>query len=136
MAARRSDFRRQLESAAEQLDPVWLEEQLQAMIVRVLTVQRERVLANYRILCKSCRKESVYDIPYTDDDLGTQMKAFEILVNQMQGKPTETRRVEHDWGALTREALEKMSTAELAELAGIVDGEWSEVRELEAPAER
>lgn len=84
--------------------------------------------------CRSCSRQNKVEVPVEVPDIATRAKAFAVLADQTYGKPEETRKIQVDVGARTLEALEGLSMAELALVAGVEEAEWSEVPELLPPA--
>lgn len=92
-----------------------------------LTATKEQLVKGYEIICKDCRQKRIYDIPVRIPDVLVRAKVFEIYANQAFGKVPERKHVEVDLGAQTLEALNSMSTLELARMAGVEEAEWAEL---------
>ena len=97
------------------------------MIEETLLASKEQLVKGYTIICPDCGKKKLYDIPVQVPDVLTRLKGFEIIANQLQGKPAETQKVEGNVVARTLDQLEGLSNAELAELAGAEEAEWAEL---------
>ena len=97
------------------------------MIEETLLASKEQLVKGYTIICPNCATKKLYDIPVQVPDVLTRLKGFEIIANQLQGKPAETQKVEVNVVARTLGQLEGLSNAELAELAGAEEAEWAEL---------
>lgn len=97
------------------------------MIEETLLASKEQLVKGYTIICKDCGTKRIYDIPVQVPDVLTRLKGFEIIANQLQGKPAETQKVEVNVVARTLDQLEGLTNEELAELAGAEDAEWAEL---------
>jgi hypothetical protein len=96
---------------------------MQAWTETLAATKGRREKATFR--CQSCDHLNLVEYRVEVPDILTRAKAFEVFANQAFGKPVEERRIQVDVGAQTLEALERLSTLELARMAGveIVDGE-------------
>ena len=92
-----------------------------------LTATKDQLVKGYLITCPDCGKKKLYDIPVKVPDVLTQLKVWEMLADQLEGKPAETQKVEVNVVARTLGQLEGLSNAELAELAGAEEAEWAEL---------
>ena len=95
---------------------------------QVLSADKELVVKGVGVVCRTCHKQHLYDIPVSVPDLVTRVKALEVLLNQQMGKPAESVEVRVSLPS-TLEELEALSSAELAQLAAgdVVEGEWEEL---------
>lgn len=127
-----SDLRAMLKESAQRLS----EEERAELEGLVMELWRETLTATKGQLvkgvfeCRGCGKQNLVEVPVQMPDIATRAKAFEIFANQAYGKPQESRTLTIDVGERTLEEMRRMSTAELARMAGVevIDGE---VRELE-----
>ena len=97
------------------------------MIEETLLASKEQLVKGFEIICKDCGQKRIYDIPVQVPDVLTRLKGFEIIANQLQGKPAETQKVEVNVTARTIGELEALSNEDLAALAGAEDAVWAEL---------
>lgn len=97
-----------------------------SLIEETLTASKEQLVKGHEIKCRDCGKVRIYDIPVRVPDVLTRLKGFEIIANQLQGKPAETQKVEVNVVARTISELEALTDEDLAVLAA-EDAEWSEL---------
>lgn len=97
------------------------------MIEETLLASKEQLVRGYEVICKDCGQKRIYDIPVQVPDVLTRLKGFEIIANQLQGKPAETQKVEQNITVRTVAELEALSNEDLAALAGAEDAEWAEL---------
>ena len=120
------DPRKDLAAAYEQMGSKQ-QEQIQQLMFELweqtLSATKDQRVTQV-IICKSCAKRHLYDFPVQVPDVLTRLKAFEVLANQMLGKPAETRTVEVEVRHWTPELIEGASDAELLELASAEDADW------------
>lgn len=97
------------------------------MLEETLLANKDQLVKGVQIICKDCGHKRIYDIPVQVPDVLTRLKGFEIIANQLQGKPAETQKVEVNVVARTLQQLEGLTNEELAELAGAEEAEWAEL---------
>ena len=97
------------------------------MLEETLLANKDQLVKGVQIICKDCGHKRIYDIPVQVPDVLTRLKGFEIIANQLQGKPAETQKVEVNVTARTIGELEALSNEDLAALAGAEDAEWDEL---------
>lgn len=97
------------------------------MLEETLLANKDQLVKGVQIICKDCGQKRIYDIPVQVPDVLTRLKGFEIIANQLQGKPAETQKVEVNVTARTISELESMSNEDLAALAGAEEAEWAEL---------
>ncbi len=127
------DLRRVLSDAWERLEDADRErvnELAGEMWEQALTATRDQLVRGYEIICPSCTKRKLYDIPVSVPDVLTRVKALEILANQAWGPRAEPERVV-SITVRTVQELAALPDEELALVAGAVDAEWAP---LELPA--
>ena len=125
-----ADPRKDLTAAYQLLDEETqggIVELAKQMLAETLLAQKEQLVKGYTIICKDCGTKRIYDIPVQVPDVLTRLKGFEIIANQLQGKPAETQKVEVNVTARTIAELDAMSNEDLAALAGAEDAEWAEL---------
>ncbi len=115
----------------EEQDRDDLRAQMKAVWERCLNATKKQRVRQ-QIKCKYCVESFVVDMNVDVPDILTQVRALEILINQVQGKPQETKLIQYDIGEVTLDALSKMPTVELARYlgvdpSGIVDAEFHEL---------
>ena len=97
------------------------------MLEETLLATKHQVLKGVVLECRKCMKHNMYDVPYEAPDVLTRLKGFEIIANQLQGKPAETQKVEVNVAVSRIEELEALSMEDLAALAGSSDAVWAEL---------
>ena len=100
----------------------------------VLELWRETLSASRQRLvkgvfeCRGCGKQNLVEVPVEVPDIVARARAFEVFANQAYGRPEDVRSVTVDVGARTLAALQALSSAELAAIAGeVVEAEFAEL---------
>ena len=126
-----ADFRKNLVDAFQHLDSSDhnLSSRAVELVERVLSAEKELVVQS-DMICKYCDRRQLQPIAVKAPDLLTQLKGLEILLNQMHGKPAETRTVEVVVPRVSLRELDSLSDEELRALAAADDADWEPVEAL------
>lgn len=120
--------RRLLAEAWERLS-VEQHEELRALAMEswreCLSASKDRLVKGFAFECRGCGKRQLVDVPMEVPDVLTRARAFEVLARESFGAVPDRLEVSAEVGERTLAALEALSTAELARIAGVdvVDGE-------------
>ncbi len=101
---------------------------LRDSIMEMLTLTREQLVKGYPIICKSCAKKHIYDIPVQVADITNRMKALQAFQEMGEGAPAQVQQL--DVNVLVAHTLAELNgktNEELAAMIGAEEAEWAEL---------